>query len=180
MFGPAAAGYTYPHMTLTSHAVAGAAVATLAPENPALAFAFGFLSHFLADAFPHGHYKLLSHTKHPEDRLKEDMVYGKAFVFDLLKIGADFILGAALAYFLFIAGGKPGGMAIAFGALGGVLPDALQFAYWKIRREPLISLQKFHIEIHAVKNFNGDAKKTILVEISAIVVAILFAKLVSL
>lgn len=167
-------------MTLTSHAVTGAAVATLAPQNPALAFAFGFLSHFLLDAFPHGHYKLLSHTKHPEDRLKEDMIYGRAFVFDLLKIGVDISLGAVLAYFLFVAGEKTGGTAIAFGALGGVLPDALQFVYWKIRREPLISLQKFHIGVHAERNFNGDTRKTALIEIAAIVIAILFAQFTSL
>ena len=180
MFSLAATGYTYPHMTLTSHAITGAAVATLAPQNPALAFAFGFLSHFLLDAFPHGHYRLLSHTSHPEDRLKEDMIYGRAFVFDLLKIGVDVSLGAVLAYFLFMTGDNPKAVAIAFGALGGVLPDALQFVYWKIRREPLISLQKFHIGVHATKKFDGNARKTALVEIATIVIAILFVQFTSL
>lgn len=171
--------YTYPHMTLTAHAVAGAAVATLAPQNPALAFIFGFLSHYLLDAFPHGHYKVRSHTRHSEDRLKEDMVYGRALIFDLFKIGLDFLLGMTLAYLLFTTWGKSGITSVLLGAFAGILPDALQFAYWKIRREPLISLQKFHIANHATKNFNGDTKKTLLVEIAAIAVSILFVKIIS-
>jgi len=35
-------------------------------------------------------------------------------------------------------------IAILCGAIGGVFPDGLQFVYWKLRREPLYSLQKFH------------------------------------
>jgi len=31
------------------------------------------------------------------------------------------------------------------GAAGAVLPDALQFAYFKWRHQPLIALQRFHL-----------------------------------
>ena len=34
------------------------------------------------------------------------------------------------------------------GAIAGMLPDALQFAYFKWRHEPLVSLQKFHNWVH--------------------------------
>jgi len=167
-------------MTLTSHAVAGAAVATLAPQNPILAFAFGFLSHYLLDAFPHGHYPLRSLIPSPKDKLKEDMTWGWNFVIDLFKMGADFLLGLGLAYLLFAAPNKSGMLAIMLGALAGTLPDPLHFVYWKLRQEPFISLSKFHLSIAATKDFDGDTKKTLLVEISAIVASILFAKLISL
>lgn len=166
-------------MTLTSHAVAGAAVATLVPQNPILAFVFGFLSHFLLDAFPHGHYSLRSHIPHPENKLNEDMILGWNFILDLIKIGFDFALGMALAYFLFAAQSHIGIFAIMLGALAGTLPDALHFIYWKIRKEPLISFEKFHISIQAIKHFDGNTKMTLLVEIAAIVASILFVKFAS-
>lgn len=163
-------------MTLTSHAIAGAAVATIVPKNPVLGFVFGFLSHFLLDAFPHGHYPIPSHTRNPENRLQEDMVYGRQFMLDLIKIGADSLLGAVLVYLFFISGGQGIRLNILWGAFGGILPDALQFLYWKIRVEPLTSLQKFHISNHASGHFNHDLAKMVTVELLAIILALTFAR----
>lgn len=163
-------------MTLTSHAVAGAATAALASQNPVLAVVFGFLSHYLLDAIPHGHYPLRSKVRRQENYLGEDMTIGKKFAVDVLKIGADFALGIALAYLLIAAGRSGGAIPIMLGALAGTLPDALQFAYWKIRREPLTSLQKLHHAIHAEKNFNGNIKATLLIEAAAVIASVIFAK----
>lgn len=161
-------------MTLTSHAVFGAAVASFFPKNPVLAFILAFMSHFVLDAIPHWHYKLRSKTRLPEDPLSVDMPWNKAFFFDLLKIGADFALGCFLAYFLII---RQNGwfLSTALGAFAGMLPDALQFAYMKIRREPLISLQKFHYRIHAGKKYDDRRVIGFLIESSAVAFAFFLA-----
>jgi hypothetical protein len=134
-------------MTLTTHAVVGAGAASLFLGNPLLAFCAAFLSHFLIDAIPHWDYIPRSMRNNSEDPLKTDMTLGKDFILDLCVIGADALFGILLSLLFF---GNSVGLVIAFiGAVGGILPDPLQFVYWKIRKEPLISLQRFHLWIHA-------------------------------
>jgi hypothetical protein len=41
-----------PFLILNTHAVVGAAIATLMPDHPGLAFLSGMASHFLIDAIP--------------------------------------------------------------------------------------------------------------------------------
>ena len=164
-------------MTLTSHAVAGAAVASFFPKNPVPAFIFGFMSHFVLDAIPHGHYPLRSHTHHPENPLTEDMPWGRDLFFDLIKIHADLILGLILSFLLFQKIGSPINWILVLGAVAGMIPDALQFAYWKIRREPLTSLQKFHIWAHAEKRFDSKPAIAASIELGTIVFFFLLVRL---
>ncbi len=141
-------------MTLTTHGLIGAATASLfpAPYYP-LAWSMAFVSHFFADAIPHWDYKTKSFTRN-KDPLKNDFVINKKSVVDLTKIGIDFCLGIGLSYLLF-----PSHLynpwLIVGGAFFGILPDPLQFAYWKIRREPLTTLQRLHISIHAKKKLEA-------------------------
>lgn len=136
-------------MTLTSHAVAGAAAAELFPAHPVLAFAAAFLSHFVLDSIPHRDYKLESYVKdyaHPDDIFKLDMIIGPAFWRDLLKIALDCALGFFLAIALFHS--STGVIYFALlGAAGGVLPDALQFAFFKFKHQPLTALERIHVRI---------------------------------
>jgi hypothetical protein len=138
-------------MILTTHAIIGAAAGRLT-GNPWLAFVIGFASHFVADAVPHSQYHLAS-LVHLDGPMEDNMVLNKKFIGDLLLTGMDFTAGIILTLFFFHGAG--GITAISTpalaGALGGVLPDVLQFAYFKIRREPLVALQKFHLWIHANK-----------------------------
>ncbi len=164
-------------MTLTSHAIAGAAVASFFPKSPVWAFIFGFLSHFILDAIPHGHYPIKSHTRHPENRLAEDMPWGRDLFFDLLKIAGDFILGLILSFLFFQNIGSTINWIVVIGACAGMAPDALQFVYWKIRREPLTSLQRFHIWMHAEKNLNSEPVKTVAVELGIAMASVLLVKL---
>lgn len=121
--------------------------------HPALAFCAGFCSHFLLDAIPHWDYPLGSSTKHAtEDPLKGDFIIGKAFVFDLIKIGIDFLIGLSIVFF-FVFNSDYNfisflSSSILWGALGGMVPDFLQFAYYKIKKEPLTTLQRFHLFMH--------------------------------
>ena len=134
-------------MVLTTHAVAGAAVATLVPSHPVLGFALGFGSHFVLDSVPHWEYPVFS-MKGGKSPLDNDMLINKAFVGDLIRIGIDGMLGITLALFFLGTIYHHSFFIIILGAIAGMLPDALQFVYFKWRHEPLVSLQKFHIWVH--------------------------------
>jgi hypothetical protein len=129
-------------MTLGVHALVGAAVGKLVSANPLIAFAAGFGSHFLLDAIPHFDYHIRSLKLNLDMPLESDIVIGKDFARDLAIMGADCLIGFAVA--IFLSWNQSSMPAVIAGALGGVVPDALQFAYYRFRKEPLISLQRFH------------------------------------
>ncbi len=130
-------------MILSTHAVLGAAVARLFPHNPVLGFFLGFISHFVFDAIPHWDYSLRSEVLGDKKEIV-DMRWGKDFLFDIFRLGLDFAAGVGIVFIFFpLHGGKDLASLLA-GLMGGVLPDALQFFYFKIKKEPLSSLQRFH------------------------------------
>jgi hypothetical protein len=129
-------------MMLTTHALAGAAAAALIPAHPVAGFAAGFASHFVLDAIPHWNFKPSS-IRNPDDLDRIDMPFSRQFWKDVVVIGADGLLGLVLAL-TFFAHDAVTTAAVLAGAAGGILPDALQFVYFKFKKEPLVSLQKFH------------------------------------
>jgi len=165
-------------MILTTHAIVGAAIGRLV-LNPYEAFALGFISHFLIDAIPHCAYPLASLINNGKDPLKKDMVLDLRFAKDLVFITVDFCIGISLAIFIFqnAAGFTNFSLPLLAGALGGVLPDALQFAYFKIRREPLTTLQKFHHNVNGEKDILG-LPYGILSQILVTIVAIIISKFI--
>lgn len=141
-------------MVLATHIVIGSAVASLFPNNPIVGFSLAFVSHFAMDAIPHWDYKLKSKVdlgENPGDPLDSDLEISPQFVRDLFCIGLDILIGVALAIFILGGAGKFSVSVLIAGALGGAMPDFLQFAYMKIRRDPLTSLQQFHHFVHAKK-----------------------------
>src|SRR3989344_163366 len=107
-------------MILVTHAVVGGAIG-VAIQNPILAFTLGFLTHFAFDTIPHWDYHLKSRREDPSgDKLKDDMIIGRDFVFDVIKIAVDFFGGLALAYIFFSGGFDEVKLGIIFGALGGM------------------------------------------------------------
>src|SRR3989344_4872604 len=131
-------------MTLGTHAIVGAAVASFIPTHPALGFIAGFLSHFLIDAIPHRDYAIRSAFVDPS--LAGKAKFDKALVLDAVTIGADAAFGVFLSLLFFAVSGN--WWAILAGAIGGILPDPLQFAYSRFPHEPLSTLQRFHRWIH--------------------------------
>ncbi|MFH1170506.1 MAG: hypothetical protein V1704_03015 [Candidatus Vogelbacteria bacterium] len=162
-------------MILATHAITSAALAALMPDQPILAFTAGVASHFLLDAIPHWDYDLRSSRKDENNPLNNDMIIGRDFWFDLIKLGADTFLGLALGWLFFhqffLDHGSLGLLTFAAGAIGGLLPDALQFAYFKLRPPAggwLTALQRFHYWIHAdqawkLKPLVGIVSQTLLV-----------------
>ena len=156
-------------MTLATHAIVGAAAASLVPARPVFGFCLGFLSHFLIDAIPHWHYPLGSIEKDKSNQLNNDMsVFNKKFPMDLFKMGSDVLLGMLFSFLFFQS---------FIGAVAGVLPDALQFVYMKWRREPMISLQRFHLWIHAKTDLDDKTFRGVSYQILIIFISVAIAKL---
>jgi hypothetical protein len=157
-------------LTLTTHAIVGAAIASVLPAYPSLAIAAAFASHYLLDAIPHWDYPILSDSvKH---NVAAAMKYDRALLADMLMIGTDATLGIALALLLLA---RSSDLALVLcGATAAILPDALQFAYIRFPCEPLISLQRFHSWMHASRNLRGRP----ILGLSAQVALVLFVLLV--
>jgi hypothetical protein len=136
-------------MTLTTHAIVGVAVARLFPRHPLIAVLAAIFSHFLLDAIPHWDYQLHSRYIDSKNFLNNDLRLGRGFFFDLIKIGVDFGLGLILSAIIFLPS-NPGALIFTLiTAFAGTLPDALQFAYFKIRRQPFIFTQQIHNALHS-------------------------------
>ncbi len=163
-------------MIFSAHAIVGAAVAQMFPENPVLGFCAAFASHFVCDAIPHWEYHLRSAHIDSANELNNDMKINRAFLFDLARMGLDALLGVAVAAYLFQPWFEgvpeqrwlPETTQWMIGVVGGLLPDFLQFVYWKLRREPLIGLQKFHLWIHSKKKLDKYPILGILFQIACV------------
>lgn len=167
-------------MILVTHGITGAALGRLFPHNPLAAFFAGLISHFLTDAIPHWHYPLSSERTNYNDPLTTDMVIGKGFVWDLVRIGLDFALGIALSIYFFqgwTGFGNPD-ISMLAGAFGAVLPDALQFMYFKFRHQPLTAFYKFHYWIHAVKRLDKHHLWGVGSQIALMAAAVFLSKLI--
>ncbi len=142
-------------MILVTHAVAGATLSTLIPAHPVLAFLTGFASHFVLDSVPHWDYHLRSHQRDLVSSLNDDIIIGRDFLRDLFKIGLDLLMALLLVILISRINHNPSLLIISLGAIGGVLPDFLQFAYFKLRWPILTWLQRFHQFTHTNYHWYG-------------------------
>jgi hypothetical protein len=130
-------------MILTTHAIVGAAIASLIPDHPVGAFLVGVASHFAIDAIPHWDYPLRSMFRRAAGT---SLIVDTGLLTDFGFIALDGIAGLALAIWVFAT---PTTIAtIMLGALGGMAPDPLQFVHRLYPHEPLRTLQRFHLWIH--------------------------------
>ena len=132
-------------MTLTTHAVAGAAIISFMPNHALLGVCLAFGSHFLLDAIPHYDYEIKSASVNPDIGAK--MKLNKNLFKDMIRIGFDGLFGLFISLIFF--GIFAPLWIIALGAFFGMLPDPLQFVYAHFKHEPLVSLQRFHQWIHS-------------------------------
>lgn len=130
-------------MILSTHAIVGASIASFMPNQPALAFIAGVASHFLIDAIPHSDYRLHSISI---GRSRSAITANGFLVRDLGLLAVDASAGLVVALVLYASPGAT--LAVLLGAVGGMLPDPLQLAHRLYPREPLRSLQRFHVWMH--------------------------------
>lgn len=164
-------------MTLATHAVVGSLVGAMAVANPVAAAVLGFTSHFLMDSIPHWDYHLASASHDSADELNSDMdTSGLNFILDLGKIALDIAIGLIVVWFTFSLSTQTVFIGAFIGAIFAMAPDALQFVYWKFRHEPLTSLQKFHIYIHAATSLDKRSILGILSQIAIIAIVVIIAR----
>ena len=134
-------------MILSTHAVVGAAIATLLPRDPVLVFAAGVGSHFVIDAIPHWDYPLRGITvgRSQTGALK----LNSALLRDVSLIALDACAGLALAILLFAQSAPI--WVIVLAAIAAMLPDPLQVLHRLYPHEPLRTLQRFHEWMHTDK-----------------------------
>jgi hypothetical protein len=133
-------------MILSTHAIVGGAIASLVPDHPLLALIAAFASHFAIDAIPHWDYPLPSIAvgRGADNR---GLRLNQAMLADVALIGADAGAGLILALWLFAT--PASAWVVALGAIAAMLPDPLQFAHSLFPKEPLNTLQRFHLCIHS-------------------------------
>jgi hypothetical protein len=83
-------------LTLTTHAIVGAAIACVMPAHPYLAISSAFASHFLLDAIPHWDYPIRSDAVKPG--ICAAIKFDGAMLADVLAISADALLGLSLQF----------------------------------------------------------------------------------
>ena len=160
-------------MILATHAILGAAIGRFLPDDPFLGFLLGVASHFASDAIPHWDYRLRSAVD-DENHHMVDMRLGKEFLIDISKISVDIILGVGLAFAIFGAHTSREFISISAGILGGVLPDGLQFLYFKIKKEPFIFIQKIHKAVQARRNLKHRFQLGVISQVAVVLVAVFF------
>ena len=138
-------------MILSTHAVVGGALAGTLTSDPALGFMIGCASHFALDMVPHWDYELRSRVGEGE---QTDIQIGHAFPYDLMRVALDAVVGCAViigvGWYVGLIPSMPALFAtpIIWGAFGGMLPDPLQFAYFKWPHEPLKVIFRIHHALH--------------------------------
>ena len=133
-------------MILSTHAIVGGAVASLAPSHPVLAAVAAFASHFVIDAIPHWDYPLKS-IAIGKGADNSGLRLNGALLTDLAVIAVDACAGLGLALWMFAT--PASAWVIALGAIAAILPDPLQFVHSLFPHEPLNTLQRFHGWIHS-------------------------------
>lgn len=131
-------------MILATHAIVGAAIASLIPDHPGLAFASGMASHFAIDAIPHWDYPLRALSIKPNTGAALRLNW--SLFQDLGLVMLDASVGLATGLWLYAT--PMAETSVVLGALGAMLPDPLQLAHRLCPREPLRTLQRFHVWIH--------------------------------
>jgi hypothetical protein len=137
-------------MTLTTHAIVGAAVASLVPQYPVAGFVLGFASHFVIDSIPHwneGGALLYSNKEKRGDHTVRIVRYGAQLLHDVAVVLADSLIGFILASVILWGFFGVPLFIVLLGAFAGQMPDGLQFVYFVYKLRFMEGLQKFHSRI---------------------------------
>ncbi len=164
-------------MTLSVHTLVGTATALALRNNPPAAVTAAFLSHYVIDAFPHWHYKILSKRIDSSSPFGKKLDFGTSFLKDIFRTGIDFSIGLIVSLFIseiFF----PGNLRLVFFAsVAGALPDAIQVLYYRFKNfKPFYWLQWLHEGIHSEKRLDNEPVKGVAQQIiiSAIVIVFIY------
>lgn len=163
-------------MILVTHTAVGCAVASLFPNHPEIGFVAAFGSHFALDAIPHWDYPLRASIIDEGNVMKNNIALDGRFAKDLINIGLDVLVGLIISIYILLFLGRFSWEILTVGVLGGIVPDALQLVYMKLKPKSLILLQRFHVWIQVNKRLKNKPFAGILLQIfiTTIIVGIIF------
>jgi hypothetical protein len=143
-------------MILTTHILAGAAIATKI-KNPFIALTLAFFSNYLLDSLPHSEYSLKN--------MKEHRWQNSAF--DFLKVAFDLIFGISIILFF----SKNYILSLA-GAFFAILPDGFTFLFFVFPNNKLL---KKHFDLHESAHIFNNKKTSNFWRITAQILVVLVA-----
>ena len=133
-------------MFLAGHAAAGALIGQQLQENAILIFLLAFISHFLLDLIPHGdHHHVVDYYFGKKEKLKE--------IYNTIKIDAVATIIIVVVLLVYTHLNR---IAIAWGIIGGVLPDLIVGLNELVKNSKIKWFTKFHFRVHnaLVKSFD--------------------------
>lgn len=129
--------------------VVGAAAARMFSETPTQAFFIGWLSHYIMDAIAHWDYPLRSFSADEHSPLDAKVTFNKYLFLDIGKVLLDVALGVIVIFLVAGTMSWENLLLLFVGAIGGALPDFLQFLLGVTRLKALRIHQQFHNFMHA-------------------------------
>ncbi|MBI5071711.1 hypothetical protein HZB93_02350 [Candidatus Falkowbacteria bacterium] len=148
-------------MLLTVHATAGALIGQQI-NNPVLAFALAFVSHFILDMIPHGDQDWI-------DDYKGDQKAKVKKIISIVAIDVVILLALLVSRFYYTDSFAPS-LSIASGILGGLLPDFLVGCH-ELSDRLFKNFYRFHFIVHDLIKVKPSAVQGIVFQ--AIVTGIL-------
>lgn len=147
-------------MLVPVHASIGGLIGERLVASQWLAFAFGFLSHFILDIIPHN------------DKVNLTQAQRKTRKPELYLLVSAQIITAFFIMIIWLYWLKPvNGQALILGMLGAVLPDGLWGIYERFRFKSLKWFFNLHNYIHDIFNFEISRKKALIGQIAIIILA---------
>ncbi|MDP3948468.1 MAG: hypothetical protein Q8Q17_00800 [bacterium] len=161
-------------MTLSVHAIAGTAVALAFRNNTVIALLAAFFSHFLLDAFPHWHYRILSKSADGLSPFGKKLDFGPGFLKDIFRTGVDFGIGLIVSLIVSAIFFPENLWLVFLAAVASALPDALQVFYYRFKNfKPLYWFQWLHEKIHSEKRLDNEPVKGVMQQIIISLIALL-------
>lgn len=138
-----------------------------------MALTAAFLGHFILDAIPHWHYRILSVAKDESSFFGEKMTFGINFLKDILRTGIDLGLGMLISLTISRLFYPDYLWLTFFCALAGALPDLLQVVYYRFPKSLFFYFEWLHEKIHSKKRLDDKPVKGMLQQITISAVIIL-------
>ncbi len=166
-------------MTLATHIVAGAAAAKILSTDPTQAFIIGWISHYFLDSITHWDYPLKAFSSNRQDPRQNKVSFNKYLILDMAKVIVDALIGfaiVAIAYKGLLSGAfdKQQLYIVLAGAIGGTMPDFVQFLYGLFKVKLFRVFQNFHDYVHADSDLNNRPVLGIALQILIILLIVPF------
>ena len=127
-------------MILTPHAIIGASVANLFPNEPIVGVVLAYTSHYILDMLPHKDYSISNFYNKETEKLSS-IFKSRGAANNFLLIMLDVMVAIVLCSIIFIKDEKSAFITL-LGVVGGLLPDFLQLLYFKYKNSTFIFFKK--------------------------------------